>query len=352
MLLEHDPAAEGKFYYAVKTTGVYCRPTCAARLPRPENIEFHESCAAAEQAGFRPCKRCKPNLPSLRAEHAAKIAAACRLIESADEPPQLVELANQAGLSPSHFHRMFTSFTGLTPKSYSMAKRATRLRAVLNRVSSVTAAIYDAGYNSSGRFYENSDKVLGMTPTNFRAGGANTEIRFAVGECSLGAVLVAMSDRGVCAISLGDDPDALVRELQNMFRSAKLIGADAEFEQFIARVAGYIDNPALGLDLPLDIRGSLFQQRVWHALQKIPVGSTATYTEIAQRISAPKSARAVARACASNRLAIAIPCHRVVRRDGSLSGYRWGVERKRALIDKESGQARAVTSRPSPLRSA
>jgi AraC family transcriptional regulator of adaptative response/methylated-DNA-[protein]-cysteine methyltransferase len=335
-LAARDSAADGKFYYSVKTTGVYCRPSCAARLPRPENVQFYANFADAEQAGFRPCKRCKPKQPSLIAGHATKIAAACRLIETSDDLPSLERLASHAELSPYHFHRVFKSITGLTPKVYGAAHRARQLRQALRGSGTVTEAIYTAGYNSSGRFYEQSNEVLGMTPTTYRAGGASAQIRFAVGECSLGSVMVAASDRGVCAISLGDDPDTLVRELQDRFAHAQLIGADAEFAEFIAQIVGYVDNPALGLDLPLDIRGTAFQQRVWQALRDIRPGSTASYTEVAKRIGAPKSARAVARACATNVLAIAIPCHRVVRTDGSLSGYRWGVERKRALLKKES----------------
>lgn len=335
-LTARDRAADGKFVYSVRTTGVYCRPSCAARLPLPENVQFHATCAEAEQAGFRPCKRCKPNQPALTAQYASKITAVCRLIETSGDLPTLKVAARQAGLSPYHFHRVFKSITGVTPKAYGTANHATRVRDELKRSSSVTEAIYGAGYNSSGRFYENADRLLGMTPTNYRAGGAGTEIRFAVGKCSLGSILVAASDRGICAISLGDDPEVLVRELQDRFPRAQLIGADAEFEEYIAQIVGYVDNPVLGLDLPLDIRGTAFQQRVWQVLREIPAGSTATYTEVAKRIGAPKSARAVARACATNVLAIAIPCHRVVRTDGSLSGYRWGIERKRRLLKKES----------------
>ena len=250
--------------------------------------------------------------------------------------PPLEELANHAALSPYHFHRLFKSITGLTPKGYAAAHRAARVRYSLRGNHTVTEAIYGAGYNSSARFYEQSDQLLGMTPTKFRAGGADMEIRFAIGECSLGAILVAMTERGICAILLGDDPDALARDLQDRFPQANLIGDDREFEQLVSRVVGFVDAPARGLDLPLDIRGTAFQQRVWQALREIPAGSTATYTEIAQRIGLPKAVRAVARACAANALAVAIPCHRVVRTDGSLSGYRWGVERKRALLEKEA----------------
>jgi AraC family transcriptional regulator of adaptative response/methylated-DNA-[protein]-cysteine methyltransferase len=327
--------ADGTFYYSVKTTGVYCRPSCAARLARPEHVQFHAKCEDAEKAGFRPCKRCKPNQPSLLEQHAVQVAKACQLIADAEEAPGLEALASQVGMSRYHFHRIFKAITGLTPKDYAAANRAKRVRNKLDRSNTVTEAIYDAGYNSSGRFYATSDQVLGMTPTHFRAGGANTEIRFAIGECSLGSILVAKSDRGVCAILLGDDPDALARDLQDKFPQANLIGGDSAFEQLVAKVVGFIEAPAIGLDLPLDIRGTAFQQRVWQALREIPVGSTASYTDIARRIDAPHAVRAVAQACGANTLAVAIPCHRVVRHDGALSGYRWGVERKCALLERE-----------------
>ncbi len=337
-IVNRDPEADGKFFYSVKTTGVYCRPSCAARLARPENVQFHATCKDAEKAGFRPCKRCKPNEISPPGQHAAKIAAACRLIEESEEEPSLEELANHAGLSIYHFHRLFKAMTGLTPKKYAAAHRAKLVRSKLGRSSTVTEAIYDAGYNSSGRFYATSNEVLGMTPSNYRGGGARTEIRFAVGECSLGSILVAQSERGICAILLGDDPDALARDLQDQFPEANLIGGDAEFEQLVSKVVGFVDAPALGLDLPLDVQGTAFQQRVWQALRKIPAGSTASYTEIARQIGSPHAVRAVAQACGANVLAVAIPCHRVVRNDGALSGYRWGVERKRTLLERE-GQA-------------
>ena len=335
-VVSRDPHADGKFYYSVKTTGVYCRPSCAARLPRPENVRLHATREEAETAGFRPCKRCRPDQTSPAERHAAKIAEACRLIEESEEEPHLAQLARHAGLSASHFHRVFKAVAGLTPKEYAAASRAKRVRGTLDRGGTVTEAIYDAGYNSSGRFYEKSNEVLGMTPSNYRAGGASTEIRFAVGECSLGSILVAESERGVCAILLGDDPDELTRDLQNRFPRASLIGGDAEFEQLVSKVVGFVEAPALGLDLPLDVRGTAFQQRVWQALVKIPAGSTASYGDIANRIGSPKSVRAVAQACGANALAVAIPCHRVVRHDGALSGYRWGVERKRALIEREA----------------
>lgn len=329
-------AADGTFYYSVRTTGVYCRPSCAARQARPENVRFHATREEAERAGFRPCKRCKPDQASLIEQHAERVTQACRLIETSDRVPSLESLAREAGLSVFHFHRVFKGVTGLTPRGYAIAHRGRRVRHALARSSTVTRAIYDAGYASHGRFYGEADQMLGMTPTDFRSGGANTEIRFAIGECSLGSILVARSDVGVCAILLGDDAEMLVRELEDKFPRATLIGGDADFEQLVARVVGFVEAPALGLDLPLDVRGTAFQQRVWQALRDIPAGSTATYTEIANRIGAPTSVRAVAAACAANTLAIAIPCHRVVRHDGGLAGYRWGVERKRALLDREA----------------
>lgn len=335
-VVARDSGADGTFVYSVRTTGVYCRPSCAARLAKPENVCFHRSCAEAEQAGFRPCKRCKPNEPSQSRRDAEKIAAVCRAIEKAEALPSLTEMARQAGLSMYHFHRLFKAVTGLTPKAYVHAHREKLLRHELGRGGSVTAAIYDAGYNSPGRFYEKSNQALGMTPSRFRAGGTDTRIRFAVGECSLGSILVAASDKGVCAILMGDDPQALTQELQDDFARAELIGGDEAFEQTVAQVIGLIEAPQLGLELPLDVRGTVFQQRVWRALQKIPAGKTASYTDIAKQLGASRAVRAVAQACAANTLAVAIPCHRVVRNDGSLSGYRWGVERKRALLERES----------------
>ncbi|MBU1350379.1 MAG: bifunctional DNA-binding transcriptional regulator/O6-methylguanine-DNA methyltransferase Ada [Gammaproteobacteria bacterium] len=339
-VLARSAAAEGSFWYSVQTTGVYCRPSCAARTPRPENVRFHASCADAEAAGFRPCQRCKPRQPTALSHHAALVTEACRSIESAesDKAVTLDTLAAGAGLSASHFHRIFKQATGLTPKAYAAAHRAQRLRNALNGspTATVTDAIYSAGYPSSSRFYEQSAQVLGMTPSRYRAGGTALDIRFAIGQCSLGAILVAQSERGICAILLGDDADALVRDLQDRFAQAHLIGGDAAFEALVAQVVAFVEAPGLGLNLPLDVRGTAFQQRVWQALQAIPAGQMASYAEVAARIGAPTAVRAVAQACAANALAVAIPCHRVVKSDGALSGYRWGVERKRKLLDLES----------------
>jgi len=335
-VVRRDRSADGAFYYSVLSTGVYCRPSCAARLARRGNVCFYATCAEAEQAGFRPCKRCRPNEASLAERQAEAVAAACRAIENAEQAPPLEALARAAGMSRFHFHRVFKTFTCVTPKAYADAQRRVRVHDELARSATVTSAIYEAGFNSNGRFYASSSDLLGMTPTAFRAGGSGVSIRFAVGECSLGSILVAASPKGVCAILFGDDPDTLLRDLQDRFPRAKLIGGDKDFEGLVAKVVGFVETPAQDFDLPLDVQGTAFQQRVWQALRKIPPGSTASYSEIAKRIGHPRAVRAVAQACASNTIAVAIPCHRVVRIDGSHSGYRWGVERKRALLEREA----------------
>jgi AraC family transcriptional regulator of adaptative response/methylated-DNA-[protein]-cysteine methyltransferase len=280
-----------------------------------------------------------PNAPAPAGGHAEAVARACRIIAESATTPDVDALAAAAGMSPSHFHRVFRAQTGLTPKAYATARRSQRVRDELGRADSVTDAIYNAGFNSSGRFYAASAGALGMTPAAFRSGGAGTAIRFAVGECSLGSILVAATQRGVCAIALGDDPDALLRDLQDRFPRAKLIGGEAAFERVVARVVAFVERPAVGLDLPLDVRGTAFQQRVWQKLCEIPCGATRTYAAIAADLGDPASARAVAGACAANPIAVVIPCHRVVRTDGSLTGYRWGVERKRKLLESERGEA-------------
>lgn len=334
-ILTRDKTADGHLWYSVSTTGIYCRPSCPSRTANPKNVTLHDTLESARATGFRPCMRCNPDGLSLESENNALVAKACRFIEESDEEPSLEQLAELVGRSPSYFHRMFKTATGLTPKGYAAADRAKKVRQGLDAGNSVTETIYDAGFNSSGRFYEKSTGMLGMTPTQYRSGGANEEIKFAIGQTSLGAILVASSAKGVASILLGDDPDALARSLQDRFPKARLIGADREYEALIARVVGFVENPDIGLDLPLDVRGTAFQRRVWQALQEIPVGERVTYSEVARRIGAPSSARAVAGACAANNLAVAIPCHRVVRNDGALSGYAWGVERKRALLDRE-----------------
>jgi AraC family transcriptional regulator, regulatory protein of adaptative response / methylated-DNA-[protein]-cysteine methyltransferase len=335
-IVARDKTVDGQLWYSVSTTGVYCRPSCPSRIANPKNVQLHDTLESAKATGFRPCMRCNPDGPSAEAENAALVAKACRIIEESEEEPSLEELADAIGRSPGYFHRVFKATTGLTPKDYAAADRAKKVRQGLASGNAVTAAIYDAGFNSNGRFYEKSTGMLGMTPSQYRAGGANEEIKFAVGQTSLGAILVASSKKGVASILLGDDPEELVRNLQDRFPKARLIGADRTYEALVAQVVGFVETPGIGLNLPLDVRGTAFQRRVWQALQEIPAGETVSYAAIAQRIGAPKAVRAVAGACAANKLAVAIPCHRVVRNGGSLSGYAWGVERKRALIDREA----------------
>lgn len=334
-VVARDGRCDGGFFYCVTTTGVYCRPSCPSRPAKRANVRFCATAAEAEAAGFRPCQRCRPNAPPREAEDAAKVAGACRMIETAETAPTLAELARAAGLSPYHFHRLFSRIAGVTPKAYAQAHRRARLREQLKSSATVTEAIYDSGYNSSGRFYATAKEALGMTPGAYRKGGAREEIRFAIGQSSLGAVLVAASAKGVCAISLGDDPQGLLRDLQDRFPQATLIGADAAFERYVAAAVGLVEKPRAPFDLPLDMRGTAFQQRVWAALRQIPAGETTSYAEIARRIGAPKAVRAVAGACAANPVSLAVPCHRVLRSDGALSGYYWGVERKRALLERE-----------------
>ncbi len=334
-LVHKDQRADGLFWYSVKTTGVYCRPSCPARLPNRGNVAFHNSTAEAEKAGFRACKRCDPKGPGLASQHAEAVATACRMIKEADEFPSLNQLAEAVEMSPGYFHRLFKTTTGLTPKDYANAHRADRMKKALPKRETVTEAIYEAGFNSNGRFYADSSKMLGMKPKEYREGGTGNTIRFAIAECSLGAILVASSEKGVCAILMGNDPDALARDLQDKFPKANLIGGDEKYEKLVAKVIGFIEAPRIGLDLPLDIRGTAFQQRVWKELQRIPAGKTASYSEVAKRIGFPKSARAVAQACGANALAVVVPCHRVVRNNGDISGYRWGVDRKQALLARE-----------------
>ncbi len=366
-LCARDPAAEGQFIYAVRSTGIYCRPTCPSRRPRPENVAFYADPAAARAAGFRPCLRCLPDQPPLAQRQADLVAGLCRFIESAETPPTLDELAARAGLSPHHLHRLFQTHTGLTPRAYARALRAERLRNSLgqgtekppltdnvrpgsppaDKGQTITDTLYAAGYNASSRFYAEVDRVLGMAPRRFRAGGAAEDIRFAIAATSLGALLVARSSRGLCAILLGDDPTALAADLQQRFPRARLLGdgpQQSDFEAWVAQVVGLVEQPRQGLALPLDLRGTAFQHRVWQALQAIPPGETRSYTEIAQALGLPKAVRAVAAACAANPLAVAVPCHRVVRSDGGMAGYRWGLERKMALQQREQ----ATTTEPHP----
>ena len=346
-VVARDAGADGGFVFAVTTTGVYCRPSCAARRARPEHVRFFGTPAEAVAAGFRACRRCRPDGASVREGQAAAMAEVCRRMERAlaeggaegGEEVGLEELAAGVGMSRFHFQRVFRAVVGVTPKVYWAGRRREAVRARLGEGGTVTGAIYGAGYGSSGRFYAEADEVLGMTPTAFRDGGAGEEIRFAVGESALGAVLVAMSGRGVCAILLGEDAGELARELQARFPRAMLAGGDAGFAAYVTEVVRFVERPGTGFGLPLDIRGTAFQQRVWQALREVPVGTTASYAEMAARLGLAGGARAVAGACAANRLAVAIPCHRVVRSGGGLSGYRWGVERKRELLRREAAAA-------------
>jgi AraC family transcriptional regulator of adaptative response/methylated-DNA-[protein]-cysteine methyltransferase len=332
-VMARDRRADGSFYFSVETTGIYCRPSCGARRPNRGNVRFHETCEAAERAGYRACERCRPDE---RDRWAQLVAEACASLSGAESPPTLTMLAERAGLSPFHFHRIFKGVTGVTPKAYGDAARARRVREALSATDTVTAAIYEAGYNSSGRFYEASSGILGMSPTRFRDGGEGETLRYATGSCALGHVLVAATETGIAVIELGDNPSDLARGLRERFPRANLIAGDDDFQRRLAEIVAFIEEPARGLDLPLDIRGTAFQRRVWQALRNIPAGETASYAEIAARIGAPSASRAVALACAANPVAVAIPCHRVTRKDGAISGYRWGVARKRALLERES----------------
>lgn len=335
---QRDQRANGTFVYAVKTTGIYCRPACSAKRPRRENVEFHATSVDAERAGFRPCKRCKPSTVAAESAHAQVVAKACRVIVESVDALNLKTLADAVGMSPSHLHRIFKLHTGLTPKAFASAHRAQRVRASLSRSDTVTSAIYSAGFKSNGRFYATSRKVLGMKPTEFKLGGEGATIRFAVGQCALGSILVAASDLGICAIALGDEPDRLVKDLQDRFPKAHVIGGDKTFEKRVAQVVAFVERPSAGLQLPLHVQGTAFQQRVWEKLCAIPCGQTQAYSEIARELGDPKATRAVARACAANSLAVAIPCHRVVRSDGTVTGYRWGIERKAKLLQAEDSR--------------
>jgi AraC family transcriptional regulator of adaptative response/methylated-DNA-[protein]-cysteine methyltransferase len=345
-VLARSAEADGRFFYAVRTTGVYCRPTCPSRRPRRENVEFFATTAQAEAGGFRACRRCTPSNGHGPVSAAERVHRACRLIDDAEDTPDLKAIAQAAGLSPFHFHRLFKRLVGVTPREYVAARHTGRLRESLQRGTSVTEAIYDAGFSSSSRVYETAGEALGMTPGAYRAGAPGLTITYAITRCSLGVLLVAATSRGVCTIELGDSPDALRRRLGQRFAKATVVQDDRAVKPCVEAVTRYLDAPAQNIDLPLDVRGTAFQRRVWTALRRLRAGTTTTYTDLARRIGQPRAARAVARACASNTIALAIPCHRVIRGDGSLSGYRWGVERKRTLLDREraaSGRVKRAT---------
>jgi AraC family transcriptional regulator of adaptative response/methylated-DNA-[protein]-cysteine methyltransferase len=333
-LLARDRGADGQFVYGVSTTGIFCRPSCPSRRPLRRHVRFFADADTAAAAGFRPCRRCRPEGPAPSA-HAAAVVTACRTIETAEEPPRLDALAEAAGLSPWHFHRVFKALTGLTPRAYGMAVRNTRLRTTLRTQATVTAAFHAAGFGSSGRFYEQAPALLAMSPQAWRRGGEGLHIRHAVAASRLGPVLVAGTERGICAVRFGATAADLTAELQRDFPAATLVPAGADFTAWVDAVLAQIDDPARPADLPFDIAGTAFQHRVWQALQKIAPGQTASYRDIAAAIGQPGAVRAVARACAANPVALLVPCHRVIRADGALSGYRWGAERKRALLEAE-----------------
>jgi AraC family transcriptional regulator of adaptative response/methylated-DNA-[protein]-cysteine methyltransferase len=330
-----DARRDGVFVYAVRTTGIYCRPSCASRPARRENVRFFDTPEAAAAAGFRACLRCRPDAPPLAERHRALVLDACAALERSESGISLDALAAAADMTPRHFHRVFKATVGVSPKAYFATLRTRRAQAALQAAPRVTDAIYDAGFGSSSRFYGDADASLGMSPSAFRAGGAGQRIRWAVAPCALGTVLVAATDRGVCAIEFGDTPQALAEGLRARFPKAALVDGDAAFREWVDRVLAFVERPGEALDLPLDVRGTAFQRRVWEALRAIPRGRTASYAEVARAIGRPEAARAVAAACASNAVAVAIPCHRVVRSDGSPSGYRWGAARKVALLRRE-----------------
>jgi AraC family transcriptional regulator, regulatory protein of adaptative response / methylated-DNA-[protein]-cysteine methyltransferase len=334
-LEQRDGKAAGRFFYGAMTTGVYCRPGCSSRLPLRRNTAFFATTAEAEAAGLRACKRCRPADPFPAARHAARIERACALIRDSERMPSLAELAAAAALSLYHFHRVFKKITGTTPRDYARTHRLDALAQKLDAGKTVTHAIYAAGFGSSSRVYEDAPSALGMTPAVRRKGGAGETIRFITMPTALGWALVAATRRGVCLTALGDDPAQMAALVRARFPAAELVAEDAELKQWAEQIAEFIVTPTAGLDLPLDIRGTAFQARVWRALQQIPLGKTASYSEIARALGEPKAVRAVARACAANDLALLVPCHRVVREDGALAGYRWGLERKRALLDRE-----------------
>ncbi len=330
-----DPRADNRFVYAVKSTGIYCRPTCPARRPRPQNVEFFETAPDAERAGYRACQRCHPAGHSLQDRQIVAIRKVCALLETAGPAPKLPALADAVGLSRFHFHRLFKRMVGVTPREYAAMHRMKRLQQDLQAGTPVADAIYGAGYGSSSRVYENSRNTLGMTPSRFRSGASGMVVRFSVTEVPLGWLMVAATDNGVCTIELDEDADAPRRRLQRRFPKATLVEDRGELRAWVQQVSQFIRSPQHGIALPLDIQGTAFQRRVWQALQDIPIGTTVSYQDVARAIGKPKAVRAVAQACANNKIALAIPCHRVVRSDGSLGGYRWGIERKRRLLALE-----------------
>jgi len=335
-IVSRDATADGAFFFAVTTTGIYCRPSCGARQPKRENVLIFKSSIDAEAAGYRPCKRCKPTETPGWAERNTLVTKACRYIEQAETTPALAEIAAYVGLSPHHFQRIFKTVTGITPKAYGTRHRTQHVKARLRSTNTVTEAIYDAGYSTSSRFYENAQSFLGMTAKAFRAGGRGQTIGYVIRPCVFGMMLLAATKKGVCSIQLGENSTELSARLKADFPDAALAKDDPVIEGWVdAAIALIAGEQSQNQALPLDIQGTAFQQQVWAALQKIPMGTQISYTELAAQIERPKAVRAVASACARNPVAVAIPCHRVIGKNGALSGYRWGIERKRALLARE-----------------
>lgn len=334
LVLERNAMADGQFVYAVRSTGVYCRPTCPSRRPNPQNVEFFDSPNAAEKAGYRACFRCRPGAVSPQSE---AVLAVCRYLESnADNKVTLSDLSRRVKLSPSHLQRVFKEQTGVSPREYQSSLRAQTLRKKLGHASSVTESVYDAGYSSSSRFYESAGRELGMPPSAWRKGGRGQAIRFTTFASPLGMVLLAATGKGVCFLALADDKNKLEAELQTQFPAADITRNDDALNGYVDTVFAYLSGQRAHPELPLDVQATAFQSRVWQMLRGIPPGETRTYSEIANALNSPEAVRAVARACATNPVSLAIPCHRVVRTGGHLAGYRWGLHRKQKLLQLEN----------------
>ena len=339
-VLERDRRFDGQFVFAVSTTGVYCRPSCPARRPRRENVSYFALPEAAEQSGFRACKRCRPHLSPASDPQISLVRRACRLIEhELDESIDLETLGRHLGLSSFHLQRTFKSIMGVTPRDYAEACRTTRFKTAVRDGKSVTAAMYDAGYGSSSRLYERANSELGMTPATYRRAGADTVIEYATTRSPLGYLLVAATKKGLCSVTLGDNVAQLEANLRNEYAAAEIRQNNPALEAVIDQIVAHLKGKQPHLSLPLDIRATAFQRQVWQALQQIPYGSTLSYGEVAAAIGRPTAVRAVARACATNPVALVIPCHRVIREDKSLGGYRWGMERKKSLLKAEKRAA-------------
>lgn len=333
---DRDGTKRGEFYYGVRTTGIFCDPGCGSKTPLRENVEFFSSKEAAISAGYRPCKRCRSDMPDVGSNLQQKVVQACQTIMHTKGRVKLDDLAAKAGLSSSHFHRLFKSVTGITPKQYGMSYQSRLFKDRLRDADSITDAIYEAGFSSSSRAYENAQNFIAMELKQFRAGAPGKTILYGMSRCSLGFVIVGMTERGICGVEFGDSRSQLLKQFQQTFPRAELVEADSHFNRVMEDVVEYVENPMIDVDLPLDIQGTAFQLRVWDALRGIKAGTTIHYGQLAEKIGNPKAVRAAAKACASNKLAVLIPCHRVVYKDGRISGYRWGVARKRKLLKQEA----------------